>query len=37
MKTILPFPLPFKEAMADVLKVKPPEKAKAKKARPKKT
>jgi len=38
MKTILHIPLPFKEVMADVLKVKPPpEKAKAKKARPKKT
>jgi len=31
MKTILPIPLPFKEVMADVLKVEPPpEKAKAK-------
>jgi hypothetical protein len=36
-KPIPHIPLPFKEVTADVLKAKPPEKAKAKKARPKKT
>ena len=36
-KPIPHIPLPFKEAIADVLKVKPPEKTKAKRARPKET
>ena len=35
-KPIPHIPLPFKEVIADVLKVKPPEKQKSKQKRPKK-